>query len=323
MAKIVYEEWHPQGAILRMIDHSNTIIDSYAAQGYDLTVRQLYYRIIGLDLFPEDRRWRQIEDTKKWVRDPQGTKNAPPNYKWLGGFISKGRMAGMIDWNSIVDRTRSMDENAHWTSAQEILDNAAAGFALNKWAGQPHLPFVMCEKEALSGILHPVCKENDIPFSANRGYSSSSHLYQVAMKLRRLQDAGQTPVILYFGDHDPSGLDMDRDVWERISKLGDFSLEVTRLALTMEQIEKLQPPPNPTKITDSRADAYIQQYGVESWELDALDPAMLAQIAKDAILSWRDDEAWNALLEEENEIKAQLREFAEQKRKIEKKFTRR
>ncbi|MEU1600459.1 hypothetical protein ABZ468_48860 [Streptomyces sp. NPDC005708] len=103
---------------------------------------------------------------------------------------------------------------------------------------------------------------------------------------------GQKPVVIHLGDHDPSGIDMTRDIGERLALFG-ADVEVRRIALNMDQVDAYDPPPNPAKLTDSRATAYIREYGRSSWELDALDPTSLDQLIEDEIDSWRDDDLWD------------------------------
>lgn len=307
MPKIAYRDWKPTADTLQLLDKANEIIADYAAQGYDLTLRQLYYQLVSRDIIPNRQR----------------------EYNRLGEIVANGRMAGLIDWDAIVDRGRELDKNSHWNSPREILDTAANAFAFDKWANQPKRVLVMVEKDALSGVLEPVCRRLDVPFSANKGYASASHLWRIAQQLSTwAQDHNQFPVILYFGDHDPSGLDMDRDVFERLQELGDLQgkewseeidpvgdgdgIALERLALTKKQIEKYNPPPNPAKQTDSRAEQYIAQFGYESWELDALEPRVLANLVERNILKHRDESAWNEMLDREEAVKEQLRQFAEQ-----------
>ncbi len=305
-------DWKPQADALQMLTHAIRIIDEYAEEGYDLTLRQAYYRIIALDLFPEDRRYRWVESSRRWVKDlVNGTKNALPNYKWLGTILGNGRNAGFIDWDMIVDRGRTVDKNSHWESPSSIIRSAAQSFAIDKWVGQSYRVVVMVEKDALSGILRPVCEELDVEFSANKGYASQTHLYEIAKKMTSWSDKNITPVILYFGDHDPSGLDMDRDLVDRLSLYSNLSIDVNRLALTFDQIEEYSPPPNPAKMTDSRAKGYVSSYGNESWELDSMEPRILAGLVRENVLRYRDDKLWDVELERENEMRAELKALAD------------
>ena len=105
--------------------------------------------------------------------------------------------------------------------------------------------------------------------------------------------------MLYLGDHDPSGEDMVRDIRDRLTEFGVHDPDVRKIALTMEQIRKHKPPPNPAKLTDSRAKGYIEKYGDQSWELDALPPRELNRLTEAAIRDVIDIDKYNAVIEEE------------------------
>jgi len=307
MPKIKYKDIRLRGAALSLIEQSNEILERYADAGYDMTLRQLYYQFVAADLFPDDRTWSQVSGTNKWIRDPNGTKNAEPNYKWLGDVVTDGRLAGLIDWNYLVDRTRNLRSIGHWDSPSSIMKAVADQYAVDKWADQPYRPEVWIEKEALSGVFENVCNELDVPFFACRGYTSLSEMWRAAQRLQRYSREGQSPLILHFGDHDPSGIDMSRDIADRLEMfMGDDVIEVNRLALNMDQVEQYDPPPNPAKITDSRAKVYIQTHGDESWELDALQPDVLAELVRGAIYSARDETVWSKAVKREKKERRTL-----------------
>ena len=121
------------------------------------------------------------------------------------------------------------------------------------------------------------------------------------MRLYRHVEAGQTPIIFHLGDHDPSGKDMTRDIIDRIELFTTRSIEVKRIALNMNQIEEFNPPPNPAKITDSRATAYIAEFGYNSWELDALEPSVMVDLIEESLSSVRDDDQWEKDVERQEE----------------------
>jgi hypothetical protein len=149
-----------------------------------------------------------------------------------------------------------------------------------------------------------VCEELDVPFFSCRGYTSQSEMWAAARRLKACQrptngNRKQVPIILHFGDHDPSGKDMTRDIEDRL-RLFMGGLEVKRLALNTDQIDQYNPPPNPAKVTDSRAAAYIAEFGTESWELDALEPAVIAALIRDTVSGLRDAGLWAAAVERED-----------------------
>lgn len=166
----------------------------------------------------------------------------------------------------------------------------------------------------LSGVLGGVCRKFDIPLLAARGYPSVSIVREMALEY--FGDAinnGQDVTVLHLGDHDPSGKDMTRDLQERFELFlgddgGSFNLE--RIALNMKQIEEVNPPPNPAKTTDSRFQAYKAEFGEESWELDALEPAYIVDLVTRKVEDFIDPDAWAEKADEVEAIRTKLQRTA-------------
>ena len=301
MPTICYVDRRFSAESLAAIAKANEIIAEYEAQRFSLTLRQLYYQFVSRDLIA----------------------NRDAEYKRLGSVINDARLAGLIDWKAIEDRTRFVRQNSHWGTPAEIIDSAARSFALDKWDGQPHRPEVWIEKDALLGVIEPVCRRLDVAYFSCRGYTSQSEMWEAAQRLARHIDAGQSPVILHFGDHDPSGKDMSRDIEDRLRlflshDLGEADFEFRRLALNMDQIEEFDPPPNPAKLTDSRCRAYIAEFGDESWELDALEPRVIAGLIEGAVSEFRDDDLWDKKVANEDRGRKGLELAAEKWPRVEK-----
>jgi hypothetical protein len=293
MPKIQYIEKRFRAATLMIILRANEIIDEYRAAGYRLTLRQLYYKFIARDLFPND--WIDEAYNLKHGLAPD-TKNTTKNYSRLGGIINDGRLAGKIDWDAIEDRTRNLHKLQMWKRPRDIIKSAANWYLTDKWKTQKYRIEVWIEKEALAGVFVRICDELEIPFFACRGYNSQSEMWRAGRRLCNWEDMGYKTVILYFGDHDPSGLDMPRDIQKRLKMFGS-KVKVETLALTMGQINQYDPPPNPAKGTDSRYRRYVAELGIEdSWELDALEPDVLSQLVEDRVLELRDDKEWERQL---------------------------
>lgn len=231
--------------------------------------------------------------------------NTERSYKRLGDLVSNARLAGLIDWHAIEDRGRNLRSNSHWTTPANIISSARQSYALDKWKNQEYRPEVWVEKQALEGVVARACEELDVPYFACKGYNSQSEQWSAAMRLKRYLTGGQTPIIFHLGDHDPSGIDMTRDNTDRLAMFMG-GVEVERLALNMDQVERYQPPPNPAKESDSRFANYIELYGDESWELDALEPQILVDLIQSAILATRDDEKWDEVVAMEEEHIRQL-----------------
>lgn len=274
MAMQQYKEINFRKTSLVLIDFMNTIVRDYMRQGYVLTVRQLYYQLVARGVIPNTER----------------------SYKSTTSIVNDARMAGLMDWDAIEDRTRSFIRRSRWTEPSMMVDACARQFHMDMWSNQETRVFVIVEKEALAGVLERVCHEFDMPLLAARGYPSGTVLREFAESdIMPAFDEGKNVLILHLGDHDPSGLDMTRDLEERLMLFADnytTELTLTRIALNMEQIEELDPPPNPAKSTDSRFADYRRKFGVESWELDALEPSYINNLVRENVRDFIDPNAW-------------------------------
>lgn len=283
MPKIQYKEINFRSKSLDLIKLVNEVIDEYKAQGYELTLRQAYYQLVARGYIPNNER----------------------SYKNIGNLINDGRLAGLIDWYAITDRTRYLRGHTHWDEPQEVIASARYSYLLDKWEGQPNYVEVWVEKDALVDIVSKACEPIDTPHFSCRGYTSQSEMWTAAQRFINQKYYREGCYIIHLGDHDPSGIDMTRDIQERLEMFG-ASVEVKRVALTMTQVQTYNPPPNPAKITDSRCDKYIAQYGDESWELDALEPQMLTKLIRDEVTALRDDAIYQAIYNREEREKKEL-----------------
>lgn len=320
MAKIAYVQKKFSPATMAVVRQAEAICQEYAAQGFDLTLRQLYYQFVARGLLA----------------------NKQQNYKRLGSIVNDARLAGLIDWNHLEDRTRSLQGVRHFDGPDEVIEEAAGRFRLDKWERQPRRVEVWVEKEALAGVIQRAAVPLDVDFFSCRGYVSQSEQWRAGRRLRRYIEAGQEVTILHLGDHDPSGIDMTRDIQARLDTfvtgdlcaanphlvdgdtyyVNDFAeayrqefgvlgrVQVNRIALTMDQVEEYDPPPNPAKLTDSRVEGYIARFGHESWELDALDPATLGALIEEEVEALRDDDLWDEDLAREAELREKLTDLS-------------
>lgn len=291
MPKIAYQQTRFSKSSLALIAAANRIIEEYRSLGFTLTLRQLYYQFVSRDIIPNNQR----------------------EYKRLGSVVNDGRMAGLIDWESIEDRGRNLQTFPSWEHPRDILRVAANQFRLDPWEDQPCYVEVWVEKEALIGVVASACESRRVPHFACKGYTSQSEMWSAGHhRLRpRIERGGKEVHILHLGDHDPSGIDMTRDIEDRLAIFSVSGVvEVHRLALNMDQVEALNPPPNPAKTTDSRFESYMRTYGNESWELDAIDPTQLAAIIQAAIEPLIDEEEWETTIRQEEHHRAGLAKLA-------------
>jgi hypothetical protein len=281
--RILYQPKEFGADALAIIDTAINICADYRRQGYDLTLRQLYYQFVSRDMLP----------------------NQQKSYKKLGSIISDARLAGMLDWDYITDRTRNVrgDLSGHNESPEQLIQRSAEQYFEDLWEAQGVRIEVWVEKEALAGIISRAAFSYRCASFACKGYVSQSEMWAAGQRIVGYLDEGKEVIILHLGDHDPSGIDMTRDITDRLSLFSRSSVDVRRIALNRDQIDLYNPPPNPAKVTDSRSAGYISAYGNQSWELDALEPSVLDSLVKDTIWGELDVATWRASSAHEQEIR--------------------
>lgn len=329
MSKVFYKPWKFGAGTVDVLAACVRVTDDYLERGYTMTVRQLYYQLVQANIIA----------------------NSEAEYQRVIGIVTKGRLAGLIDWDAIEDRTRNVVHPNVWRSPTQILRAAATSYAEDLWSDQPVRVELWIEKEALAGVAQRPAEQLAVPFFSCRGYVSKSEMRAAGLRFMRHVEQGQRVVVLHFGDHDPSGIDMTRDITDQLRRfllvdwlrdadsehvaelqrryndgqavgldevadtiaehLADHGtdepwFEVRRIALNMDQIEEYGPPPNPAKMTDSRAAEYVATHGRSSWELDSLPPDVLEQLMTDTVLSLRDDDLHAAAVERQERQRARI-----------------
>ena len=169
----------------------------------------------------------------------------------------------------------------------------------------PHVWEFRTTLECEAGVLEGVCTEFDVPYFSCRGYTSQSEMHAAALRLIEREEDDKTTNIIHLGDHDPSGIDMSRDIQSRLELFGS-SAKIHRIALNWDQVQEYNPPPNPAKATDSRYESYQERFGNESWELDALEPRTIVALIRDEIEVLIDQDAWDAATERQQTGRDQL-----------------
>lgn len=285
---------------LELIAHCEEIVTDYLGQGLRLTLRQLYYQLV----------------TKNII------KNEERSYKNLSSLVSDARLAGMLDWDAIEDRIRVPVIPSEWTSIRDIVDSALYSYRLPRWETQENYVELWVEKDALAGVLRPLANQYHVPMMVNRGYSSQSAMYEAGKRYGRQAikwDGDRELTLLYYreltllylGDFDPSGEDMVRDIADRMEMFG-IDVTVKKIALTLDQVRKYNPPPNPTKHSDPRSKDFIEKYGASSWEVDAINPKELRKIITREIESYIDKDAMQIIVDKENDDKIKLTKAVEE-----------
>jgi hypothetical protein len=274
---------------LEVLEQANIILDEYQVLGHKLTLRQLFYQFVARDLLP----------------------NSPETYRLVCGTVNDGRDAGEIDWDMIEDRSRELQHVWFDASPASAIKYAADSYKEDPWLNQPYMPIVAIEKDALLGVIEPVCSEYRVKRLSLRGNCSDTLLYELAKLCVEAVEDDKTPVVLLLTDHDPTGIiNMPPDISGRLERYAGQEIEVRRLGLTMQQVRRYRLPNNPAKEKDPRYGRYHKQFGDKSWELDALAPDVLAGLVHIELNRLIHQKRWAAALRKEGRNKAKLQAAA-------------
>jgi len=267
-----------QQKTLGLIEAVNAILEEYAGP---LTLRQVYYRLVAAHTIA----------------------NRQQEYKRLSRTLVKARLAGLVDDTRIVDRVRTPFRVSCWDDLRDFLETVRRAYRREKWTSQRFDVQVWCEKDAVAGVLQPITDEFEVTLYPCRGYNSYSALKEAG---RGINGIPRPTVILYLGDFDPSGQDMPRDIRRRLTEDfgADFDLRV--IALTREQIDEHQLPPDLTKKTDTRAAAFIARHGDMAVELDAPPPNVLQALVREHLALFVGKSAFEAERAQEAAERAEL-----------------
>ncbi|PXY70922.1 MAG: hypothetical protein CXX83_01615 [Methanobacteriota archaeon] len=289
MTKEQFEDRRFAAKTAKVIEQANAIMEEYG--GDQLTLRQLFYQFVARDL---------LDNTMR-------------NYKKLGDIIRNGRMAGLISWDLVQDRTRGLTGYGGGSdSPASAIRTASYSYKERLWETQPVKVEVWVEKEALTGVLTDPAYEHRLWYFATKGYPSISSLKEAADRYKRQERRGESTVILYFSDHDPEGLHMPQQVGEMLEQFGVTNVEIRRMGLTMEQIEEHSPPPSAAKAGSSRVDWYQEETGTsQAWELDALKPAVIQQLIDTEVREIRDDDLWLEAKQKESRGEREMERISE------------
>lgn len=276
-----------------IISNSVEIVSQYE-KGV-LTIRGLHYQLVSI-----------------------GMTNTIRHYKRVVSALIHARWDGLIDFDTFSDNDREMigttsyEETVLYDKTEEAkrqLELWMTTYSKNKWENQIYYPEVFIEKKALQGVFAPICKELNVYLGACKGYPSLTFLHDAYIRFKAAIDSGKVPVILYFGDYDPSGDDIPRSMKENLWNFG-VDIEFRRIALVESQVDEMNLPYAPAKVGDSRTKKWK---GKGQVELDAIKPEMLQSMCRDSVMELFDSEKYDELLiEEESEsniYQKKLRDF--------------
>jgi hypothetical protein len=248
-------------------------------RSYDtlVTLRQLFYRLVAARILP----------------------NLTSSYKTLSERTAAARRAGLFP--ALIDRTRRIHRYQSFGGLAEATAWLSAIYRRDRTEGQPWNVYLGVEKNGIIEQLQAWFGDLGIPILALGGYASQTYVDEVAHDAAR---DGRPSALIYAGDFDPSGEDIDRDFAERAACFD----EVVRVALTVEQVDGYKLPPNPGKDSDSRAGAFIARHGeLLQVELDALPPETLRALYQAALNNYWDKSTYQATVHLEERERAKLR----------------
>jgi len=263
-----------QKASLQLLDKIKNILQEYERQEITVTTRQLYYQLVSAGVIA----------------------NTQSQYKKISTLLTNARYCGIINWENMEDRTRKPIIPNTFTNVPELWEAAKNSYHLYRWERQEYYVELWTEKDALTSVIVPITQKYQVPMVVNRGYGSASSMHESAERF--LKHENKILILLYLGDHDASGMDMDRDIQERLNEFG-VDVQTIRIGLTSEQVQEYKPPENLTKEKDTRARGYIEKYGESCWEVDALKPEVLQELIESSILQYLDLEEYEKIKEQE------------------------
>lgn len=221
------------------------------AETKPMTVRQIYYQLVS----------RQVVENNR------------NRYQSVSDALVRARKDGCIPWEWIEDRLRRPRTVSMWESLEDFTDDALSQYRLDVWMTQRQYVEIWLEKDALSGIFEDILKPYGITLNVGRGYDGWSSIHRAA---QRYNGRKMSPIILYFGDFDPSGEDMAESLVKRLEEMGS-TVHLFKCALTLDDIRRYNLPSDFAKKTDSRSAKFIEKNGDISVELDALPMSVLRE----------------------------------------------
>lgn len=272
MAKRIKDEFTRDWIIEQSID----VLSNY--ENGILTIRALHYQLVS-----------------------RGMTNTLQHYKRVVAAMDVARWDGLVDFEAFSDRDRAMvgmtkaeatDLEEKQAEAKQQVRAWMRSYRKNRWENQPYYPEILIEKKALEGVFAKPCREWDVAVGACKGYPSLTFLYDLSERMRNAKNEGKQPIILYFGDYDPSGEDIPRSIGENLDKFGVYGVEIRRIALMEHQVIEWELPPAPAKETDSRTANWD---GLGQVELDAVKPEKLVAMLNDAIGEIFDNDLYDEL----------------------------
>ncbi len=264
-----------QAKTQNIIDQAYSILEAY----HPMTLRQVYYQLVSTQVIENNR----------------------GAYQSVSNALVDARLEGLIPWSWIEDRLRQPAIYNGYKDPAEFAWYMKYSYSKDIWPTQPRRLEAWLEKDALSGIFNKVCSHYQVTLNVGRGYDGWDSIHNAASRY----GDGSNWTVLYYGDFDPSGEDMVRSLRDRLDQLGSHP-EIRKVALSMDDVVRYDLPPNMTKLTDTRRNAFVEKNGDVSVELDALLPEILEESLRTEIEKLLDMDAFRASQEQEAKDREQI-----------------
>ena len=239
---------------------------------WPLTVRQVYYQAVARLLIA----------------------NALYEYQRVSKMVAKLRRIDLVSWDAIEDRTRRTTDKRGVPGMYEFIAEQSEYFLdwryYHRCRVQEQDVYLEAaiEKDALSSIVEDVLWPYCTRLNVVRGQVSATMVNDMAGRFSAAHRNGQRPVLLYFGDLDPSGVAIPLSLIEKMQEYHAVDVTLDRRALNPDQVGRFNLPSDfeAAKVTDPNYARWVRNYpDVPATELDALHPGVLRELVKDAVES--------------------------------------
>jgi len=283
--KICFENHTFHKKSLPLLEAIKKTLQWYEGQGLPVSLRQLYYRLFNNGHIL----------------------NLKSEYQKIGNMENNAKLAGIIDMESLEDRTRYIREIPYYSDIKDFLVKSINRYNIDLWEGQEYRVMVFVEKDALISIIEDAAFSLGCPCFSCRGFPSITSIWETAQRIEPYKERDILTVILYLGDHDCTGVVIDKKIQERLTQFGAY-VHVKRIALTMPQIREYNIPGIEAKTKkgdekkkgDPNYNKYVETYGDIIWELDGLPPDVIYNLVIENIKEYMDIDLYNERIDQLN-----------------------
>jgi hypothetical protein len=246
-------------------------IAAIAVENQPLTLRSIFYQVVSAGLKPS---------TDK------------VHYDAVGRVLKRLRRQRIVPYSWIVDSMRSTFKPSSWSGLEDYVETIQDCYRKDFWRELPNYVHIIVEKDAIAGVLHPVTQKYDVRLSPLRGYASDSFVYSIAETWNKIDK----PIhVAYFGDFDPSGMNIEQDCQRRLKELCRREFSWVRLGVDAKQIDQFSLLPLVPKKKDRRYRSFIEKHGGHCAEVDAIPANALREMLEQFIEQFIPMDQWERL----------------------------